>query len=193
VTDATGASGAAEYAERIPRLATAFLDPDVGLLVWAPFGVLAFVSIVLLVRALRDRLAVAIPGVVDVEVSAGLLVVLCAVQIGVAVLLTPSLEEPAFPARELIPVLPVGTALAAWALRRLPRAGLVLATVTVGASAWLLIGGRFSGASLAPPRARSRGAAPSPSSPSSSASASPGSCSPSCAAAATSPRSRSRG
>ena len=149
--DPTGASGLAEHLERIPRLVEVFLSPDVGLLVWAPLGALAFLSLELLTRSLRERLAVALPSVVDVEVAAGFLAALCAVQVLVAAFLAPSLETEGFPGRELIPVLPVGTALAAWGLRHAPRIGQALIAATIGASAWLLIGVHAGGAHLAPP------------------------------------------
>ena len=148
--EATGADSASDYLERLGRFVTAFFDPDIGFLVWAPFGVLTFLSILLVVRLIRERVAVALPDVVHVEVSAALLVALCVGQGLVAVLLTPSLEEPAFPGRELIPVLPVAAALCSLALRHVPRAGGALALATLVPSAWLLIGGRFGG-ELAPP------------------------------------------
>jgi hypothetical protein len=118
--------------------------------VWVPFGALVFLSILLVVRMVRERLAVVIPGVVDVEVNAALLVILCVTQGLVAVMLTPSLSEAAFPGRELVAVLPIASALCAIALRHVPRAGAALAAATLVPSAWLLIGGRFGG-ELAPP------------------------------------------
>jgi hypothetical protein len=78
----TGATGIAEHVARAPRLVGALLDPEVGLLVWAPAGALAFLALELLARSLRERLHVALPSVVDVEVSAAFLAILCAVQLG---------------------------------------------------------------------------------------------------------------
>jgi hypothetical protein len=149
--DATGASGVSDYVERSDRLVTLFVEPSWGLLVWAPFGVLAFYAMELLVRSVRERLSVALPSVVDVEVTAGFLVALCATQVAVAAFLAPAFEEHAFPGRELLPVLPVGGALAAWALRPAPRIGAVLGALTLTASAWLLIGARAGDGELAPP------------------------------------------
>jgi hypothetical protein len=49
--------------------------------------------------------------------------------------------------------MPVGAALAAWPLRRLPRAGRALAAVTLLATVWVLVVARTDpGAALAPPR-----------------------------------------
>ena len=149
--DPTGAEDAGDYLARIPRLVTMFLDPDVGLLVWAPVGALAFLSLELLTRSLRERLAVALPGMVDVEVAAGFLALLFAAQVFVAAFLAPTLEGDAFPGRELIAVLPVGAALAAWGLRRAPRIGQALGGLTLAGGAWLLIGMRADDAQLAPP------------------------------------------
>jgi len=50
-------------------------------------------------------------------------------------------------------VFPVGAALAAWGLRRLPRTGRVLAALTLLATVWVLVVARVdAGAGLAPPR-----------------------------------------
>jgi hypothetical protein len=148
----TGASTVLEHLERAPRLVGAWLDPDAGLLVWAPFGALAFLALWLLARSLHERLSVAIPGVVDVEVAAGFLAAICGVQLLVAGFLSPALVEPsAFPGRELLVALPAGAALAAWGLRHAPRIGALLAAVTLAASAWLLLGARLGDGELAPP------------------------------------------
>jgi hypothetical protein len=150
--DPTGAASPTGYLERIPRLVEVFVHPDAGILAWAPFGVLAFLSLELLTRSLRERLSVALPSVVDVEVAAGFLALLCAAQVFVAAFLSPELEPAsAFPGREAIAVLPVGAALCAWGFRHAPRIGQALVTLTVGAGAWLLIGMRAGDAQLAPP------------------------------------------
>lgn len=149
--DPTGASTVADYAERIPRLVGALFDPSAGLLVWVPFGVLAFLALELLTRSLRERLAVALPGVVDVEVTAGFLAALCGVQLLVAALLAPSLEGAWFPGRDLLPALTVGAALCAWGLRHAPRIGAACAAATIGAGVWLVLGGHLGDGTLAPP------------------------------------------
>ncbi|HEV2813780.1 MAG TPA: hypothetical protein VGW10_11070, partial [Solirubrobacteraceae bacterium] len=150
--DATGASSAGDYAARAERLLTLWVDPQWGLLVWAPFGALAFYALELLVRSVRERLSVALPSVVDVQVTAGFLVALCAAALAVAAFLAPVFEDDAgFPGRELLPVVPVAAALAAWGLRHAPRIGAALAAVTVAGGAWLLIGARAGDGELAPP------------------------------------------
>ncbi|HEX8205124.1 MAG TPA: hypothetical protein VF587_03595 [Solirubrobacteraceae bacterium] len=149
--DATGADSVADYLERGDRLFTLLFEPSWGLLVWAPFGALAFYAMELLVRSFRERLSVALPSVVDVEVTAGFLVALCATQVAVAAFLAPAFEEHAFPGRELLPVLPVAAALTAWALRHAPRIGAALGALTLAGSAWLLVGARAGDGELAPP------------------------------------------
>ena len=150
--DPTGADSFAEYVERAERLVWLWLDPDWGLLVWAPFGALAFLALELLVRSVRERLSVALPSVIDIEVTAAFLVALCAAQTLVAAFLAPAFDEhAAFPARELLPAIPIGAALAAWGLRHAPRIGSALAALTLTASAWLLGAGYLGDASLAPP------------------------------------------
>lgn len=150
--DTTGAKGVVDHVARAPRLAGALLDPDVGLLVWAPVAALAFLTLGLLVRSLHERLAVALPGVIDVEVTAAFLAALAGTQLLVAAFLAPTLDGAAFPARELGPALPAAAALSAWGLRHAPRLGGALVAATLGASAWLLLGARIGGdAQLAPP------------------------------------------
>ena len=147
----TAADDAADYLERVPRLVTALFGTESGLLVYAPFGVLAFVALAVTVRLVRERLAVAVPGVVDTEVAAGFLAAACAVQLLVAAFLSPGLEDAAFPGRELVPALPFGAALCALGLRHAPRAGAALAAVTLGASIWLVLGARIGDGTVAPP------------------------------------------
>ncbi len=149
--DPTGASGAADYAERAERLVTLWVDLDWGLLVWAPFGALAFFALELLVRSVRERLSVALPSVVDVQVTAGFLVALCAAQLAVAAFLSPVFEDTGFPGRELLPAIPLAAPLCAWGLRHAPRIGGALAALTLAGSVWLLVGARAGDGDLAPP------------------------------------------
>jgi hypothetical protein len=148
----TGADIGADYAARIPRLVSALFDPAVGLLVLAPFGVLAFLALELLARSLRERLAVALPGVVDVEVTAGFLTAVCGASLVVAAFLAPALDGPFYPARDLLPAIPVGAALCAWGLRHAPRMGGALAALTIAGGVWLVAAGHLAGdTQLAPP------------------------------------------
>jgi hypothetical protein len=149
--DPTGASTGLDHLARFPRIVTLLLDPQIGLLVWAPFGVLAFLALELLARSLRERLAVALPSIVDVEVTAGFLAAICAVTLLVATFLVPAIEGPFFPGRDLLPAIPVGAGLCAWALRHTPRVGAALAALTVAGGAWLVIAGHVADATLAPP------------------------------------------
>ena len=149
---ATGASGLGGHLARAPRLLGLWIDRDVGLLRWAPFAALAFVAIWLLVRSRRERLAIALSEQVDVEVTAGFYVAICGATVAVATFLAPTIDGAAFPGHELTCVLPPGAALAAWALRRMPRAGRVLAALTLVASVWVIAVARFdAGGGVAPP------------------------------------------
>lgn len=147
----TGADGVWDHLARAPRLVALVLDPHAGLLVVAPFGALAFFALFLLRRSRHERLALAVPEQVDVEVSAGFLAAVCAAQLAVAAFLAPALRGPWFPGHELVVALPFGAALAAWGLRRAPRAGAALATLTLAGSAWLVAGVLVGGAHLTPP------------------------------------------
>jgi hypothetical protein len=147
----TGAQGLGEHLARAPRLLGLWIDRDVGMLRWAPFAALSFASLWLLVRSRRERLAFVVSDQVDVEVTAGFLAALCGATVVFAAFLAPTIDGPWFAGHELACVLCAGGALAAWALRRLPRTGRVLAGLTLVATAWVLIVARVdSGAGLAP-------------------------------------------
>jgi hypothetical protein len=149
----TGAHGVLEHLARAPRLLGLWIDQDVGILRWAPFAALSFVSLWLLVRSRRERLAFALYDQVDVEVTAGFLAALCAATVAFAAFLAPTIAGPWFPGHELACVLPTGGALAAWGLRRAPRAGRALAAVTVIATVWVLVVARVDAdAGSAPPQ-----------------------------------------
>jgi hypothetical protein len=135
----TGADSLADYLGRIPRLVTLWVDPQVGLLRWAPFFALTFFAVWLLVRSRRDHLARVLPARAESEVAAGLLIAICAGALLVATFAAPGTDGPWFPARHLIPALPAATALSAWGLRRAPRVGAVLAAATLVISAVLLV------------------------------------------------------
>jgi hypothetical protein len=149
---ATGASGIGAHLARAPRLLGLWIDRDVGLLRWAPFGALAFVALWLLVRSRRERLALALSAQVDVEVTAGLYVLMCGATVAFAVFLAPTIAGPWFAGHELVCVLGPGAALCALGFRRVPRTGRALAALTVVAGVWLLVAGRIdAGTGLAPP------------------------------------------
>jgi hypothetical protein len=85
-----------------------------------------------------------------VEVVSGFLAALCATQLIVASFLAPHLHGAWAPARLLLPVVPVGAALAGWGLRHAPRAGAALAALTLAATAWMLVGLRLGDGGLQP-------------------------------------------
>src|SRR5689334_8853698 len=129
------------YLERIPRLAGLWLDRDVGLLRWAPLLALVFFSGWLLYRSRRDQLARVAPARREAEACAGLLLAVVVAQlVVVAFLFSGELRGPAFPGVPMIAALPCAAALAAWGLRHVPRpVGALVALVTLGATAWLVI------------------------------------------------------
>jgi hypothetical protein len=147
-----GATDLGTVLERWPRLVGWWLDRDAGMIRWAPLAALGFLALWLLWRSRRDRLAVAVPDQIHVEVVAGFLAALCAVQLVVVSFLAPALQGDWAPARLLLPVAPVGAALAGWGLRHAPRVGAVLAALTLGATAWMLIGLRIGTGGLQPVR-----------------------------------------
>lgn len=149
----TGAHGLGDHLARWPRLAGLWLDREAGLVRWAPFALLVPVAAWLLWRAHRERLVSALPQYVDVEVTAGFLLAACAAQAVVVAFLAPELGGPWPPGHGLLCVAPLGGALCAWALRRVPRSGRALAVLTVVATVWALAVARVDGeAGVAPPR-----------------------------------------
>lgn len=122
------------------------------LLRWAPLAALAFVSVWLLWRSRRTRLARALAEQVHAEVAAGFLAIACAAQALAVALLAPAFDGPWFAARLLVPALPLAAALAAWGLRRFPRAGGGLVAATLALTAWMLAAGLLGDATLAPAR-----------------------------------------
>jgi hypothetical protein len=135
--------GHASVPDRVTRIAGVLVDPWSGVLLWAPFGVLALVAVWLLVRSYRERLSVAVADQVDVESSGLLLVLVCGAALLVAVVASPSLDGPWYAARDTLPALPCGAALCAWGYRRFPRVGNALAVLTLTGTAALLVAGRF--------------------------------------------------
>ena len=146
--------GAAEVAERAPRLVGLWLDRTYGLLRWAPVFALAFFALWLLWRSRRDRLARALPEYRDVEVAATLCALVCAAQVCVAAFVAPTMFGFWSPGRYLVPALPVAVALVAWGLRHAPRAGAALVGVTAVTSIWWYAELRIGGGAIVGPSSR---------------------------------------
>jgi hypothetical protein len=150
---ATGASSLGEHLARWQRLLSLWVGRDEGVLRVAPAAALAFVAVWLVVRSRREHLARALPDQIDIEVTAGFLVAVCAAAVAAAVFLAPTVAGPWFTGRELVCVFPLGGALASWGLRRYPRVGRALVALTLVATTWLLVAVRVDGdAGVAPPR-----------------------------------------
>jgi hypothetical protein len=129
------------YIERLPRLAGLWLDRDVGLLRWAPLLALVGFAGWLLYRSRRDQLARVAPARREAEACAGLMLAIVGAQLVVVALLAAGgLRAETFPGVTMVAALPAVAALSAWALRHVPRVlGGILALVTLGASAWLVV------------------------------------------------------
>jgi hypothetical protein len=149
---ATDAAFPGGYLERAYRLVALFLDRDYGLLRWAPVFALAFAGLWWLWRSRRERVALAVPGVREIELTAGLCAAALGAQVLVAAFLAPTMFGFWFPPRHLLAGLPLAVPLAAWGLRHAPRVGVLLAALTVAASAWLYADVRWGGGSLAADR-----------------------------------------
>lgn len=125
------------------RLVSLWLDRGHGLLRWAPVAGLAFMGAWLLWRSRREQLSRALPEVRDREAAAELLLLVCAAQILVAAFGVRDVEGP----DPLVAALPCAAALVAWGLRHHPRAGGMLAALSLAATAWLLATGLDFGSS----------------------------------------------
>jgi hypothetical protein len=136
---ATGASSVLDYVERIPRLVTLWVDPDVGLLRWAPIFALVFFAGWLLWRSRREQLARVVAARASAEAAAGLALAIVGCQLLAAAFLSVTIDGDWFAARPLAPALPVAGTLVAWGLRHAPRAAAVLGAVTLVTSAWVLL------------------------------------------------------
>jgi hypothetical protein len=149
---ATDASFPGGYLERTYRLVALFIDRDYGLLRWAPVFLLAFVGLWWLWHSRREQVARAVPGVREIEVTAGLCAAALAVQLLVAAFVAPTMFGFWFPPRHLMAGLPLAIPLVAWGLRHTPRVGSVLIALTLLASAWLYADVRWGDGSLAADR-----------------------------------------
>lgn len=148
----TAIEGVGDVVDRLPRVATLWLDPAFGLLLYAPFLALGFGSLWLLRQSRRDRLSRAFPAEVDVEVAAGFLAAICAAAFVAAVVFVPSLGG-RVPAETLAVALPCAAGLCAWALRRWVRVGTALAIIGVVLTCWMLVAARVDGdGAVSPPR-----------------------------------------
>jgi hypothetical protein len=128
---ATGAHSIGDYLERVPRLVTLWLDPDVGLLRWAPIYALVFFAGWLLWRSRRTGLARAVATRDAAETAAGLALAVVAAQLLVAAFLVPAIHDHWFAARYLAPAFPVAAALIAWGARHAARVAAALGAASL--------------------------------------------------------------
>ena len=135
----TGLESPTDIAGRVHLLVGLFVDRDYGLLRWAPIFALAFAGAWWLWRSRRDHLARALTGVRDVELTAELSAAVCGVQVLVAALVAPTMFGPWFPARQLLPALPLAVPLVVWGCRHAPRTSVALGALTLAGSAWLYV------------------------------------------------------
>jgi hypothetical protein len=145
---------ASDYLQRVPRLVALWLDRSYGAARWAPIVLLAFFALWILWRSRRDRLARALPEQREVEVAATLCALVCGAQVLIAAFAAPTMFGFWFPGRDLVAALPPAVALVAWGLRRAPRAGAVLAFVTIATSAWWYVELRLDGGGIVGPSSR---------------------------------------
>jgi len=136
----TGASSLGDYADRVPRLVSAWVERDAGMLRWAPVVALAFLGVWLLWRSRRERLGRLVPEQRDAEHAAFLALSVCAAQLAVAAFALPSLLALG---AALVPALPCAVPLVAWGLRHVPRVGWPLGALSLLGSVALVAGGEW--------------------------------------------------
>jgi hypothetical protein len=152
--DRLGDLDAADYLERAPRLVGLWLDRTYGVLRWAPLLALAFYALWLLWRSRRDHIARVLPERAAVEVTATLCALVCAAQALVAAFVAPTMFGFFFPGRYLLAALPLAVPLVAWGMRQAPRAGGLLAALTLVTSVWWYAELRIAGGGTAGPSSR---------------------------------------
>ena len=70
-------------------------------------------------------------------------VLICGAVLLVAVVASPALDGDWYAARDVLPALACGAALASWGYRHYPRMGNALAALTLAGTVVLLVAGRF--------------------------------------------------
>src|SRR5215211_7585795 len=113
-----------------------------------PVLALAFAGLWWLWRSRRERVARAVPGVRDIELTAGLCALVLAAQLLVAAFGAPTMFGFWFPGRHLLAALPLAIPLVAWGFRHAPRVGLALTALTLAGSVWVYLDVRVGGGSL---------------------------------------------
>ena len=146
---ATGADTVVGHAERAYRLVALWIDREYGVLRWAPLFALAFLGLWLAWRERRGGLARVIPELRHEETAAALCAVVAGAQLLLAAFLAPTMFGFWFPARHLVPALPLLVPLVALGMRRVPRIGALLGSVGVAASVWLYAAVRWGDSGLA--------------------------------------------
>jgi hypothetical protein len=148
----TGAHSVAEYADRAYRLVALWIDRDYGLLRWAPLFALAFVGLWLVLRERRAGLGRIIPELRREETAAALCLSVAGAQLLVAAFLAPTMFGFWFPARHLVPILPLLVPIVALGVRRVPRLAALLGLIGAVASIWVYVAVRWDGRGLAADR-----------------------------------------
>ena len=138
----TGAHGPGGFADRWPRVLGLWIDPQIGVLLYAPALALAGVTLWHALRMRRERLARAFPQEGDVESVTLLLALVAGAGVLTAIVLAPSWAGRG-PGEPLVAVLPILAALTGASLRRLPRLGGTLAISGVVLTLWLLVAVRL--------------------------------------------------
>ncbi len=129
---------AGTYSDRLVNLLGVWVDPQAGLLRWAPVLALAFVGAWLLWRSRREHVAAVVPERRESERTAELLLAFAGAQWIMAALGNESPAGPWFPGLPMMAAVPALAALAAWGLRHARVAGVVLGAATLALSAWAL-------------------------------------------------------
>lgn len=121
------------------------IDRDYGLLLWAPVLGLVGVATWRLIRWRRTRLHRTFADEIHVEVIALFLLLVFAVTTIPYAILSPWPELNWLGGAGAVTALPVIAATVGWGWQRAPRTAVALSTLTVVATAWLLLAGLLSG------------------------------------------------
>lgn len=144
-TSATGADDVGDLLGRAWRIVALFLDRDYGLVRWAPIAALSFAGAWVLYRAARERLGRVIAGLDEEYGVARVCAAAALATVATIAIFIPSLDSEGFPARQIVPVLPLAIPLVALGLRQAPRLGALLGLLGLAGSVWLWIDTRDGG------------------------------------------------
>lgn len=127
--------------DRVLRVGRLLVDPDVGLLRWAPAALVAGAAGWVLWRSVRDRVALVVHDRVDVEVTCTAIGLTALISLLTGALVAPRLDGPWLVPPDVLVALPLLAALGTWGAQRFARTAAALAAATLALSVGVVVTG----------------------------------------------------